>query len=142
MTPTYRRLVQASAWYDLIVTAAFATPWTFMWLHASLRRLAAGLPGSFPDFMPVHVLMANLLGSIVVVWSVLRLIEPRVLYGRADAVARFLFAAWQIVAVSRGATTLIYAFAVPELIFGVLQALPLAWFAAERGAASDRPLAT
>ena len=30
---TFVRIVRASAWYDLIVSAPFATPWTFAWLH-------------------------------------------------------------------------------------------------------------
>ena len=32
-TAQYRRLVQGSAWYDLIVTVAFVTPWSFAALH-------------------------------------------------------------------------------------------------------------
>ncbi|WP_406178411.1 hypothetical protein [Streptomyces sp. NBC_00996] len=27
--PTYLRVVRASAWYDLVVTAGFAAPWTY-----------------------------------------------------------------------------------------------------------------
>ena len=29
----YRTLVRASGWYDLLVTLAFVTPWSFMALH-------------------------------------------------------------------------------------------------------------
>ncbi len=36
----YRRLVRGSAWYDLIVTAAFVTPWTFAALHGVLTGVS------------------------------------------------------------------------------------------------------
>jgi hypothetical protein len=143
MKPTYRRVVQASALYDLIVTASFATPWTFAALHGLLSRVAAALPGSFPPFEPAQMLMANLLGSIVVVWSVLRLYEPRALYGRFDAAGRLLFACWQAYAVVHGATVLILVFTVAEVSFGVVQLLPLSWFAprARRQAGRRAPTA-
>jgi hypothetical protein len=121
----YRRIVKASAWYDLFATAAFATPWTFAALHGVLALAAQGLPGSFPAFDPSHVLMANLLGSIVVIWAVLRLRDPQQQYGRYDAVGRFLFALWQIYAVVHGASVIILGFTVLELTFGLLQSLPV-----------------
>lgn len=122
----YRRIVQASAWYDLLVTAGFATPWTFLAIHAVLASAAQGLPGTFPLFDASHVLMANLLGSIVVVWALLRIRDPQRQFGRYDAAGRFLFAAWQIYAVLHGASVLILGFTVFEIGFGVLQSLPLA----------------
>jgi hypothetical protein len=122
----YRRIVRTSAWYDLVVTAGFATPWTFMAIHAMLANVAQGLPGAFPPFEAAHVLMANLLGSIVVVWAVLRIRDPQLQFGRYDAAGRFLFAAWQIYAVLHGASALILGFTVFELAFGVVQSLPVA----------------
>ncbi|WP_095144854.1 MULTISPECIES: hypothetical protein [unclassified Pseudomonas] len=126
-TEQYRRLVRGSAWYDLIVMAAFVTPWSFSALHGLLSALnqALGLPGSFPPFEPTHLLMANLLGSIVCVWSVLRIRDPQPLYGRYDAVGRFLFSAWQVYALLHGATLLLAVFLVFELAWGVAQALPV-----------------
>lgn len=122
MQPThYRRLVQASAWYDLVVTIGFATPWTFAWVHAALQAAAQGLPGSFPAFEPAHVLLANLLGSIVTVWAVLRIRDPQQQFGRYDAAGRFLFAAWQVHAVVHGASVIILGFTVAEIAFGVAQ---------------------
>jgi len=46
-TTQYRRLVQGSAWYDLLVTMAFVTPWSFAALHGVLTALsqALSLPG-------------------------------------------------------------------------------------------------
>ncbi|MDN4035412.1 hypothetical protein [Massilia sp. YIM B02443] len=124
----YLKIVRLSAWYDLVVTAGFATPWTFMLLHGVLSTLAqqSGLPGEVPPFAPAHVLMANLLGSVVVVWSLLRLHATQVLHGRYDALARFLFAACQLYAVAHGASWLILGFTAVELAFGIAQLLPVA----------------
>ncbi len=123
----YLRIVRASAWYDLLVTIGFATPWTFALVHHSLTDVVQtlGLPGAFPGFEPAHVLMANLLGSVVTVWALLRIRHAQLHLGRYDAAARFLFAAWQIYAVAHGANMIILGFTVFELIFGVLQSLPV-----------------
>jgi hypothetical protein len=123
----YRRLVRGSAWYDLIVTAAFVTPWSFAALHGVLTGVsqALSLPGELPPFEPMHMLMANLLGSIVCVWSVLRIRDPQQVYGRYDAVARFLFSAWQLYALAHGASSLLVIFLFFELAWGIAQVLPL-----------------
>lgn len=93
-TEHYRQLVRASGWYDLIVTAAFVTPWSFFLLHGALSNISQtfNLPGKLPPFAPIHLLMANLLGSIVCVWAVLRIRDPQRVFGRYDAVGRLLFA--------------------------------------------------
>ena len=126
-TTQYRRLVQGSAWYDLIVTVAFVTPWSFAALHGVLTGLsqALNLPGELPPFEPVHMLMANLLGSIVCVWSVLRIRDPQQVFGRYDAVARFLFSAWQAYALSQGASSILVVFLFFELAWGIAQVLPV-----------------
>ncbi|MES2935348.1 MAG: hypothetical protein V4805_17890 [Pseudomonadota bacterium] len=123
----YRRIVLASAWYDLIVTIGFATPWTFALIYANLSWLAQalGLAGDFPAFAPMHVLMGNMLGVVVTIWAVVRIRDPQVVFGRYDAVARLLFASWQIYAVMHGASALILGFAVFEILFCLLQSLPL-----------------
>ncbi|EPA98151.1 hypothetical protein D3C76_672960 [compost metagenome] len=123
----YRRLVRGSAWYDLIVMAAFATPWSFAAVHGLLLSLsqAFNLSGELPPFEPMHVLMANLLGSIVCVWAVLRIRDPQQVYGRYDAVARFLFSAWQAYALIHGVSSLLVIFLVFELMWGIAQVLPV-----------------
>ena len=127
-TSTYLRIVRASAWYDLIVTIGFATPWTFAAILSSLEMISGllGIPGAFPAFEPVHMLMANLLGSIVTVWAVLRLRNTQVMYGRYDAVGRFLFSTWQLYALVHGAHPVLWGFLVVELAFGIAQILPVA----------------
>lgn len=81
-TAQYRQLVRASGWYDLIVTAAFVTPWSFLALHGLMQQWsqALNLPGELPPFAPMHLLMVNLMGSIVCVWSVLRIRDPQLTF--------------------------------------------------------------
>ena len=123
----YRRVVRGSAWYDLIVSAVLATPWSFAALHGVLMSMTQlfDLPGELPPFAPAHVLMANLLGSIVCVWSVLRIRDPQPLYGRYDAAGRFLFAAWMLYALLHGANAVLWVFLFLEVVWGVMQALPI-----------------
>ncbi|CAK9891439.1 MULTISPECIES: hypothetical protein [Pseudomonas] len=123
----YRKLVRASGWYDLIVTAAFVTPWSFAFVYGLLGQLHQhwGLAGEVPDFAPMHVLLANLMGSIVCVWSVLRIRDPQVQFGRYDALGRLLFATWQGYALVHGATPLLWGILVLELLWMLLQLLPV-----------------
>ncbi|QAU32958.1 hypothetical protein [Janthinobacterium sp. 17J80-10] len=127
-TERYLQIVRASAWYDLVVTIGFATPWTFAAIHSGLNSLIQllGLPGGLPPFAPEHMLMTNLLGSIVTVWAILRLRDTQVRYGRYDAAGRFLFATWQIYALAHGAHPILLGFIVVELGFGIAQILPVA----------------
>ncbi|MBC2654974.1 hypothetical protein H7A76_05915 [Pseudomonas sp. MSSRFD41] len=123
----YRKLVRASGWYDLLVTMAFVTPWSFMALHGLLEQLALALdlPGRLPPFEPMHLLLANLMGSIVCVWSLLRIRDPQPAFGRYDALGRILFATWQVYALAQGATVLIGVFLFFELAWCVAQLLPV-----------------
>lgn len=126
--PGYLRVVRISAWYDLIVTAGFATPWTFTLVLAGLQDLGRilGMAWTVPAFAPEHMLMANLLGSLVLVWAVLRLRDPQLRFGRYDAAARFLFVTWQAVALVHGAHPLVWGFLVMDLAFGLAESVPVA----------------
>ncbi|MEU1629461.1 hypothetical protein ABZ746_29920 [Streptomyces sp. NPDC020096] len=121
----YRRVVRASAWYDLVVTAGFATPWTYALLHGALSSLggAFGL-GVLPALDPVQTLYANLMGSVVVVWALLRIVKPLPIHGLLDGIARTLFAMWQAYALAHGAMRLLWAFFAVEMVFGVVQLVP------------------
>lgn len=122
----YLRLVRASALYDLLVTAPFATPWSLAWLLRQLDALGQWL-GFAPlaTFSPEALLLGNLLGSVVCVWAALRLASPSVALGRYDAVARGLFALWQAWALYQGASPLLALFLVIEIGFGIAQAWPV-----------------
>ncbi|GEM_PF-2106738 len=117
LSMNYRRLVRSSAIYDLVATAAFATPWTFGIIHQLLGQLTP-----LPPFVPLHVLFANLLGSIVVVWSALRVWNPQPIFGLFDSIARGLFFIWQLYyLVVMGGSPIVWFFAIPELLFGLAQ---------------------
>jgi len=107
------------------VTAGFATPWTFVWLMQGVAwlGLAAGLPGEMIEPDVFHVFFANLLGSVVVVWSVVRLRLDLPVLGRYDAVARFMFSGWMVYALANGASVFIAAMLVPEICWGIAQAM-------------------
>ncbi len=122
----FRRVVWASALYDLLVTAPFATPWSLAlaWEQLGAVNLALGGP-ALPGFAPVQALFALLMGSIVMVWSVLRLRSPEARFGRFDAAGRLLFSLWMAWALAQGGLPLLGLFLVPELAWAVLQAWPV-----------------
>ncbi|MFI6493467.1 hypothetical protein [Streptomyces sp. NPDC050564] len=123
--PTYLRVVRVSAWYDLVVTAGFATPWTYELVHDAPSSLGRSLGlGVLPELDPMQTLYANLMGSVVVIWAVLRIIRPLPVHGLLDGIARTLFAAWQAYALAHGATRLLWLFFGVEAAFGVVQLLP------------------
>src|SRR4051812_3416904 len=75
--PAYLRVVRASAWYDLAVTAGFMTPWTYALVHEAISSLGDALGwGVLPELDPWQTLYANLMGSVVVVWATLRVVRP------------------------------------------------------------------
>ncbi|GGT02255.1 MULTISPECIES: hypothetical protein [Streptomyces] len=132
--PAYLRVVRASGWYDLIVTAGFATPWTYALVHRLLSAggETAGL-GAMPALTPMQMLYANLMGSVVVVWSVLRVVRPLPLHGLLDGAARVLFSLWQAYALAHGGPRVLWPFLVVEVSFGVVQLAP--WLRAHATAA-------
>ncbi|MEX6662840.1 hypothetical protein [Pseudomonas sp. W2-17] len=103
------------------------TPWTAAWVFDTFAALSAALALERP--VPVldvsGMLFANLLGSVVVVWSLWRLAQPSRRVGLYDALARTLFATWQLYAVGQGASVLILGFTVFEAVFAVAQVLPV-----------------
>jgi len=123
---TFRRIVRASGIYDLLVTAPFATPWTFALAHSQLSTINQALGGAaLPAFAPFHVLFACLLGSVVLVWSVLRIAGPQQRFGRYDGAARMLFGTWMMWALNATGEPLLWLFIVPELAWGVVQWWPV-----------------
>lgn len=123
------RVIRSSAAYDLVVTAAFALPWTAALALSSMGDLhrAFGLSGTVPVVEdPFTMLLANLLGSIVSVWAVLRILRPEPLLGAADTVARLLFSTWFAYALAQGASPVLVGLLVPEIAWGVLQGATVA----------------
>lgn len=123
---TLRRIVRASAIYDLVLTAPFATPWTFAFVYGQLRVLNAALGGApLPPFAPLHVLFACLMGSLVLVWAALRIADPQPRFGRFDGAGRALFTTWMGWALTMSNTPVLWLFIVPEALWAIAQWLPL-----------------
>lgn len=120
----YRQLVRASAVYDLLVTWPFAVPGLAAHNVELLRRLHdhLGWGGAFPAFEPLHLLFANLMGCVVVAWSLLRLLSPEARFGLVDGLTRVAFSAcfiWYLLVWQ--ATGVLYLFVVPEVLWAVAQ---------------------
>jgi len=123
----YLKVVRASAVYDLVVTAGFATPWTLALVHAALDGLSGALGlGAFPALDPMQVLYANLMGSVVLVWSLLRLLRTQRVHGLFDGAARVLFSLWMAYALAHGGPDLLWGFLAVEVAWGVVQLAPWA----------------
>lgn len=119
----YRKLYRASAWYDLIVTWPFATPLTlgFTWAQMlSPLNLALGFP-ALPELNVYAVLFGNFFGSLVVVWSIARLVVDDLRLAVFDGVGRVFFSLWMIYALWLGASPIIWVFLIPELAWGAAQ---------------------
>ena len=123
-TATAARVIRASAAYDLVVTAGFALPWTATLALASMSDVhrSLGLSGAVPVADDAFtLLLANLLGSIVSVWAVLRILRPVPVLGAADTVARLLFSTWFAWALMQGASPVLIGFLLPEVAWGLVQ---------------------
>jgi hypothetical protein len=121
----YLKVVRASAIYDLVITAPFATPWSFGTVHAVLNATTKAIGGdAFPDLDVMHILYANLMGSVVVIWSLLRVVRPIAAYGFYDGLARMLFSTWMLYALIHGAPQVLWLFLVIEIAWGALQLVP------------------
>lgn len=115
---TYRQIVRISGIYDFIFTLPFVTPWTFHLLNQFLNQLSPT-----PPFEPIHVVFVNLFGSIVIVWSVLRIRHPKAIFGAYDAVGRLLFfACFMIYLLTSGLHPVMLIFAILEITWFLLQA--------------------
>ena len=138
---TYRRVVRASAFYDLVVALPFATPWTARFVLDCLAQLhdVMGVGGQpLPAFGPMHLLFVSFFGTIVTLWSLLRLRFPEPSNGLADAIARGFFSAWMVFAVAAGETRLLVGFLAVEVMWGVIQAAGYATLRASASPARTR----
>ncbi|MDO6426978.1 hypothetical protein Q4489_08150 [Thalassotalea sp. 1_MG-2023] len=121
---TYRKIVKASAIYDVIVTFGFAFP---ILVVLSINMLFSihtqfSFSGLMPEFLPLHLFFVNLMGSLVLVWSVLRITRPKPIFGLYDSFARFLFSFNMLFyLLAYDVTGVLWLFFVPELAWGVVQ---------------------
>lgn len=120
-----RRIIFWGAAYDILVTAAFATPWTAAPLLRFLSQLHTqlGLAGTALHTVdPVSMIFINFSGTLVLMWGGLRLFRPTLLHGAIDSAGRLAVALWIFLAVQAGATTISLPLLIGELIWFTLQA--------------------
>ena len=119
-------IVRLSAWYDLVLTAPFASPWTARWVADGLRWLheRGGLFGHALSVDDPHtMLFMNLMGSIVVIWAIVRIRTPTRDLGIADTCGRLAFSAWMLHALFQGASGVTVGLLVLEILWAVVQGI-------------------
>jgi len=123
-SPMTRRIIFCSALYDLIVTAAFATPWTAAIVLQQLSTLHThlGLGGdALAVAIPVMMLYINFFGTVVLMWACLRLWQPTLVNGAVDSAGRLFFVLWMAWALHTGASSIVAVFLVLELLWLIVQ---------------------
>ncbi len=134
---------RVGAIYDIVVTAAFATPWTAALVLGLLGDIHDGLrlPGAdMPDFDTSHLLFVTLFGIVVTMWGVVRVIWPVPLLIATDTVGRAVFAMTFIWALSAGHSPVLVPLLVLELVFLVAQGLGVRKaLRADRRSPANRP---
>ena len=124
---TYLRITRASALYDIVQILPFATPWSFALFHGQLSHLNVWLGGApLPAFAPLHFVPSSLLGALVLLWSLYRLGSPSRRLGRFDAAGRLVFAFWIGWGMLQARMPVLWIFLLPEVAWGVLEAMPVA----------------
>lgn len=121
---TALRVIRVSAAYDIVVPTAFALPWTAAAAFHALGLLhhALGLSGTLPSpDTAFTMLFANLMGSLVTIWSVLRLVRPSLQLGAADTGARIMFSLNMALALAAGASTVLVPLLVLEIAWALVQ---------------------
>ena len=120
-----RSITRAGAWYDLFATMGFATPWTAGLVLSAMSSLPLG-GARISTFDEGQLLFVTLMGTVVTMWSVLRIMRPTREKLIADTVARGVFTVWMIRAAALGAPRVILIFAALELVWMFVQAFA-AW---------------
>lgn len=118
------RVVYFSALYDLIITAPMASPWTAQWLEKFWLYLheSQALSGNAPSLEPpLAMLFANLLGSLTIIWSIVRLRRPQLSLGAADTAVRLIFSVLMLHAIFNGASGILWYFLATELLWAIVQ---------------------
>ncbi|GAA6134964.1 hypothetical protein NBRC116188_17540 [Oceaniserpentilla sp. 4NH20-0058] len=120
----YKKIVRASAIYDVLTTFGFAFP---VLVSLNIYMLSSihtqfSFSGSFPEFLPFHLFFLNLMGSVILVWSALRIANPEPIFGLYDSIARFLFSFNMFFyLLAYDITGILWLFFVPEITWGVVQ---------------------
>ncbi|PHS20153.1 MAG: hypothetical protein COA86_02360 [Kangiella sp.] len=121
---TYSKIVRYSAIYDVVMTFPYAFPILVAWNIGMISELHTqySFSGSIPEFSPLHLFFVNLMGSLVLVWSAIRIYKPEAILGLYDSFARFLFSFNMLYyLLAYDVTTILWLMFIPELIWGLIQ---------------------
>ena len=122
--PIYSKVVKFSGIYDVIMTFGFAFPVLAVWninLFSDVH-MQYGFSGSIPKFLPMHLFFVNLLGSVVLVWSAIRIYKPDPILGLYDSFARFLFSFTMVYyLLVHNVTGILWLMFIPEITWGLVQ---------------------
>jgi hypothetical protein len=121
-----RTIMRLIACYDILTTAPLITPWTFAFVFAMLKQLELALnlgethvDGADPNLS----FLASLLGSVCVVWALVRLRSPEPWLGQFDGLAKMLFSFWMIYGVLHGLSGAVLIYLPFEMTLGIAQIL-------------------
>ena len=120
----YPKVVRVSAIYDVLMTFPFAFPVLAAWSINLLTEMHTqySFSGSIPIFLPMHLFFVNLMGSVVLVWSAIRIYTAEPILGLYDSFARFLFSfAMLFYLLGHDATGILWVMFIPELAWGLVQ---------------------
>ena len=122
----FHRIFRLSAFYDIALSSPFATVpgVAAVWWGLGALSQPLGLAPLSP--LDAHGMMfANFFGSIVTLWSLLRLKLDLAWLARWDAVGRLAFSLGMALALAQGASPLLWPMLVLEMLWAVLQLLPV-----------------
>ncbi len=124
LTCSNASIVRSSGIYDIVLMIPFAIPGVVSWTMTQLGELHANLhlSGTFPEFTSLHLFFINLMASITVVWSVLRIRAPIPLYGIYDTVARVLISLLMLVyLLIYDVSEILWIFFISEIAWALMQ---------------------
>jgi len=120
----YKKIIRASAIYDLVVIFPFALPILAAWNINQIILLheALSFSGSISTFDPIHLLFVNLMGSLILVWSALRLYKSDVIHGLFDSYIRISFSLLMVFYIlNNDVTGVLWLFLLPDMLWGIIQ---------------------
>lgn len=127
LSPTrFHQIFRASAIYDLSLSVPFAIApgVALVWWAMDAIGQSLGLAPLTP-LDPHGVMFANFFGTIVTLWSILRLRLDLPALARWDAAGRMFFSLAMAVALANGASPLLWPLLGLEMLWAIAQLLPV-----------------
>lgn len=123
-TCSFSSIIRSSGIYDIVIMIPFAIPGVVAWTMNQISNIhnSLSLSGTVPEFSSFHLLFINIMATITIVWSVLRVRNPIPLYGLYDTVTRILIAAIMLVYLLQyNVSQIMWLFLLVEVTWAVLQ---------------------